>query len=388
MAASDSPFTIRELTGDKRTFRFTGRALPYRPFTLEGSQRHDLSWYAGSPEGTIQMLGAQENETTVNGWWKDRFIRQPINMSQAEQAAAGFTSGLQSAAGQLGNPPALIDGQSVNDVRELAEAMDDARRKGQLVEVSWLHTVRQGIISNFRQSWHTTQDLEWELRFVWINQGVQLADIPIQERNLDLSDSIVEIGNQLDTLEGVTDGALSVGTSNAAVDALRTIDDGITKLQQGAESLQDAVVTGFGTITSPISTAQRAAGIFNFMKITAIETMDAISRRLDAITLNEEENYGSRIDQRRSLWDSRKAAKRIAGIAAIREDQMLGQLNPELIKSFKARDNQDLRDVALEFYGRADDWRALMRFNNLSTSRLSRGQLIFVPRNPPQADQC
>ena len=32
------PFVVKELTGKRRTVRLTGRALPYRPFTLEGEQ--------------------------------------------------------------------------------------------------------------------------------------------------------------------------------------------------------------------------------------------------------------------------------------------------------------------------------------------------------------
>lgn len=396
MAVSASPFIIRELTGDKRVFRFTGRGLPYRPFTLSGTQRHDITWYAGSPEGTIQMLGAQEDETTINGKWKDRFLRQVVDMSPAEREAAGFDSADSPAAGQYGEPGAMIDGSAVSNIRELAEQIDDVRRKGQYVEVTWVNQLRQGIISSFRQSWHDAQDLEWEIRFTWINQGVQLASIPIQDRSIDLSDSVVEFSNQLDTLEGIADGSVPLDLrSTAAGQALAEVNAGINKIQQALEQFQDTIIVNTQAFLSPIATAQRAIGILTFMVETGEDTANAIDRRLDAAVLNAEaigtqvgNFFGHRLDQRNTLSKQKRAARRISAIAAIRKEQLEKQVQPELVSAFVASVDQDLRDVALEHYGIADEWRTLMQFNNLDSSRLVANQLIFVPRNPPQVGQC
>ena len=399
MAETASPFIIRELTGDKRTFRLTGRGLPYRPFTLSGDQRHDITWYAGSPEGTIQMLGAKENETTINGMWKDRFLRQVADMSAAEQIAAGFTSDTQRPAGQQGESGAQIDGQPVSNVRELAEEIDDVRRKGQFVEVTWVNQLRRGIISAFRQSWHTAQDLEWEIRFVWINQGIQLADIPIQDRSVDLSDVSVEVENQLAELDKISDGSIpldlnaaspgqALGNAADIGQLLAPINTGIDQLHQALEQLQDTIIVNTQDFLSPISTAQRAIGILEFMKVIGESIANAIDVRLDAAILNVQDIFGTKLDQRNTLSKQKRAARRISAVAAIRKEQMEKQVNPELVKAFTAREDQDLRDVALEHYGIADEWRSLMRFNNLATSRLAARQLIFVPRNPPRGDEC
>jgi hypothetical protein len=40
----------------------------------------------------------------------------------------------------------------------------------------------------------------------------------------------------------------------------------------------------------------------------------------------------------------------------------------------------DLRDVSLRFYGTQDNWRTLLQFNHLASSKLSSGQLVFVPK--------
>ena len=193
MADTASAFTIQEITGDQREFRFTGRALPYRPFTISGTQRHDLTWYAGSPEGTLQILGAKEEDTSINGWWKDRFLMPIDAMAVDTRIEAGLASSTAQAAGQNGELGAQINGQPVENVRGLAEAVDDMRRKGQLVEVTWMSIVRRGIIKSFRQTWHTAQDLEWELQFAWVNQGSDLAELPVVDSSIDTSDSVVEI---------------------------------------------------------------------------------------------------------------------------------------------------------------------------------------------------
>src|SRR5262245_12238919 len=142
-----APFTVQELSGDGRTLELTSRALPYRPFTLEGEHRVEVTWYPGNPVGTAQVLGAKETTTSINGWWKDRFL------GDVDVSAPALAS---------------VDGTPITSARQLAETVDDIRRKGQLLEVVWNHLARRGFITSFRQTWHTIKDLEWEIEFTWI----------------------------------------------------------------------------------------------------------------------------------------------------------------------------------------------------------------------------
>ena len=43
----------------------TGRALPYRPVTLEGTQELEVVWYPGFANATAQALGPHEEKTNV-----------------------------------------------------------------------------------------------------------------------------------------------------------------------------------------------------------------------------------------------------------------------------------------------------------------------------------
>ncbi len=400
MAASASAFVIRELTGDKRTFTFTGRGLPYRPFTLSGTQRHDITWYGGSPEGTIQVQGAKEDETTVNGMWKDRFLRQVGSLSPIEQANSGFVDAAFAGggsvdptrvAGQQGSPGATIDGEPISSVRFLSEEIDDVRRKGQLVEVTWMHLKRRGLLASYRQSWEDVQDVAWEIRFVWINQGTQLADVPVQDRSIDLSDVLSDFSTQFDILKDFADNPTSLNLNlndTAAGRALAIVNTLLDLLEQALDKFQNVIIVNTQALLSPISTAQRAISILDFIKQTANDISDSIDLQLDSGVLNSDLAFGTRLDQRNSLATQRRASRSISSTASIRQAQLLTQVQPELISAFTAREGQDLRDVSLQHYGRTEDWRALLSFNNLSSSKLSANQLIFVPRNPPQVESC
>ena len=98
-------FTIKTL--DRTTpsrLVLTGRALPYRPITLEGTQELEVVWYPGFPNATAQALGPHEEKTTIKGFWKDRFLQ----------------------AVDVGTAPAQLDGQDVNSAADLIEAADTA----------------------------------------------------------------------------------------------------------------------------------------------------------------------------------------------------------------------------------------------------------------------
>src|SRR5262245_24990140 len=91
-----SSFTIEELSTEdvrkNRVVRLIGRALPYRPITFSGTMRHDITWYPGNPEATIQVLGAAEDPTTINGRWSDRWLGSEEDLGLFNSAGLVFGS--------------------------------------------------------------------------------------------------------------------------------------------------------------------------------------------------------------------------------------------------------------------------------------------------------
>lgn len=360
-----SAFTIRELTGDKRLLRLSGRALPYRPYELSGSQRNDLSWYPGSPIGVMQILGAREEPTTINGWWKERFI--------AESATAD----------SLNNPFAQLDGEPISTVRRLAELVDDIRRKGQIIEVTWLDLARHGILERFTQRWHNALDLEYEIAFSWISQAEDLAPLVLVGEQ-DLS----ELPNLMQSVvDGLNQPSFFGEVGGAIGDITDTINASIFELESSVVALEDAVVANIQLTLGPLETAARAASVLDFMKRQARNLANTIVDEAEGAWSNFENDtytYGTFLSGQLRLRGQKQGARNVQRTAAVEQDTIGRRVSPDLIQTVVSREGQDLREISTENYGTPDEWRSLMHFNGLGNSRLSAGQLVFVPRNPVQ----
>lgn len=404
-------FVIRELTGEKRTVTLRGRGLPFRPFTLSGSMRHEITWYPGSPEGVLQVMGATLEPTTVNGRWSDRFISLESDEDEVLEAI-----NTQNIAGQAVRDPTDDDRApisistpgvgsleaAVNNVREVVDIIDSIRRHGQIIEVVWGNQLRRGIMSKFTEKWQTNQDLEWEMSFVWTSQDVEeLDNIEVETRNkYDLNQALDRADDSLSIItakpftappsELSRFGAIKAATKDvldAAEEPFKNIARLITDVQSGILDVEDTAIQISRSVVGAVTSAKRIAGAWTFLEQRANDLALLLDTVEDAIALNEFEDAGERLASRKDTRDRRRGARRIAGDSARQKDAALKALRPELIRAFTAREGQDLRDVATEFYGTPDGWRGLRRYNNLSDSRLSAGQLVLVPRRPPQ-ERC
>jgi hypothetical protein len=378
-----TPFTIKEMTGPKRTLTLKSRALPYRPFTLEGEQRNQTEWYPGSPEATLQVYGSKENETTINGMWKDRFLNAQI--------------GVNSVATLLAFASETVDGEEVSSANEsalptarrLADAVDQIRRAGQKVEVTWLNHVRHGLLSKFTQKWHTGHDVEWEITFVWTSQGETLKDILMKDST---ATNIGDLPNKVGT--EVT--SLFKDLQNLSENILGAFNTISGRIADFTDALTDTVAAIGDIISTPAEAMRRVAGILDGLKLSADDLIGIMQDKADGASLDSagsalrdslERTFGDLLNLRGSHHDKVAAAKRLRDLCSREQQALLNSINGPQLAVFQARAGQDLRTVALEAYGDADAWRGLMVYNNMSTGELRAGQVVFVPAQPP-SDGC
>lgn len=343
-----------------------GRALPYRDsggYTLEGSMRADVTWYPGNAVATIQMLGAEEKPTVVQGMWKDRFIK-------------GFTDEGQPV---IPDGQAFINGRPVLDVFDLVAQVEKIRLAGQLVRVMWDATVRIGILSRFRQTWRRREDVEWEMEFSWISRGEQQSSITLPSdaspdafaKQLTLS-----LGNITTAL---TPPAFPVvaGFTAAATDAVSEISDAVAQVTSAVQNSVDQTI-------SPISAAQRT--------LAAVQTIQAqtalIVRACDSTPPMQLINVVDRsvlgladaLPATVFLRAVREAARNMELSAADQASTLAQQSQQQvLLASFVARSPLDLRRVAQQYYGTQDEWRRLLTYNGFESSVVPVGTMILVP---------
>jgi hypothetical protein len=359
-----SSLTITELTGDQRVVVLSGRALPYKPFTLGGSQRMSMQWYIGNPNGVKQVYGAEEEETTCNGWWKDIFLGEAV-----------------------GHPPyATLNGGQLGTAEHLVDVLDDIRRKGQDVKVTWFSRVRFGTLKKLVQKWHTTHDVEFEMTFAWDRiDEASLPKIPLESSvsSSDLADApntFTSLGNQLQDASA----SFANGFSPAAQVAADDTDDMSADLSDQIDELADAVTQVVGAAVAVGDTQSRISGIYDGIKLTGDELHDQYQNVVDGARLDVGGPFGTTLADRAVVRDQGDIADQIAVTAAQGQRKILSAMTSNNLRVFVARQGDDLRRVSMTFYGTADDWRGIMLYNALSDEALVAGQVVLVPVQPPQ----
>jgi hypothetical protein len=364
--ADNTSFVIEELTGQKRRVVLNGRALPHRPVKFTGEQKAEFCWYPGNPEASIQVLGAREGATTIKGFWHDRFLGE-------------FTPP---------NPaPATVSGVPIGTALALAKTVDEIRRSGQLLQVTWDEISRVGILTSFSQEWHRREDVEWEATFTWsVGQGGSVTKTPpVVTQEFDLPNATIGLGQLLAGLKSVVKAFNAfVGQASVIGDFSRDVQAKVASLESGITSMADATDQAVSDVLSPLYTAQRVAGIVGFIRQTAGDMRDSISNSAEEAMVRSPTEMGAaqRTAIRAQQREETNSARDMRNQAANHRANIALQIGdtPEVQDIYEPKQNEDLRAVSTRYYNTPDHWRDLMVFNGLSSSRLTAGMLILIPQ--------
>ena len=382
--ANDTPnFTIEETTGERRKLLLVGRALPYRPLKLEGEQRVEVEYPAGFPVGTAQVFGPTEGDCTIEGYWKDKYL---------------------GSAGTLFH----FAGAPVKTAIEAVKAMDSLRVQGQRVRVSWGPVLRYGHIKKFAQTWHNIHDCEWSLTFVWTSRAEAAApsSLPVADG---LGSSATAFRRLLDNLRRALREPL--GLAADLNDFLASNIDAMGALANEMDDLANAYVAA---ATSPLqlmnrvdSTLSRFASIGGTVSDRLASTVSpsilpglmgrftggsgaatlaseqAAREALvnaDRLELAAEQASASQLLRAQTLACEAAKAARACRDEAILRARMASARPGDIQAQYIAREDEDLRDVSLRFYGTPRHWQALMLYNGMESSFLMPGQSVLIPR--------
>lgn len=364
LLSEPSPFTIVELTGEANNLTLEGRCLPYRPVSFEGAMRAEFTWYPGNPIATVQMLGAEEKSTTINGMWKDRFIRTFTDM------------GLPVLEGRTGE--AKFNGVVVDDVRSLCRIIEGFRLRGQLLEVGWDELTRQGILVRFKQTWLRREDVEWEMEFQWISRGEPLTPVAfgVDIPQLDIASQIL---SAIDALKSALEAPFALVTQITSA-----ITDSMEAIVTAGDALSDVAKKAEAAITSPIEATRSTLAAVQTIKREAKSISDRLqslpARAMRNVASLTDVSQGQALEAERYKRQARKAARKLRALAAQREQELAAQtIRQPSLQTVIAREGQDLRDISSQAYGTPNEWRRIASYNNLKSSRLSAGTIVLVP---------
>lgn len=358
-------FTIKEMTGLAREIVLTSRALPYRPFSLEGTQRLKVEWYPGNPEGTGTVLGASESGTTINGYWKDLFLSGPT--------ATGF--------------PITLNGTQVTTADDACELLDDVRAQGQELIVQWSSKIRRGYLKRFRQEWHNLHDVQWTMEFEWISRSTTTSPAVLDGggNTSDANGQLQGLNNQAQQTALVPGFAVPATFAQAIQTTMQAVQTGVdnainagTVQASGAAQPNDVTRRVIASCTTIITSGQ-----------ASIDTLNAQPPRILVSSASptapppDQLSLGQIVQAEAYAWASENQLRQLTRTAAIQRAALARTIQSDLLGVYQARAVEDLRDVAEAFYGSRLQWRVLLVFNELDGTELSLGQLVLVPRLTP-----
>lgn len=390
-------FVIRETSGRKRTVALTSRGLPLGPLELKGTQRVKITNPVGNPEGWGNVMGPKEGETSIAGFWKDKYIgdtsrggRSPIEMTSTSRGGSPAS----------GTGPGSQIGTQVTSCVDAVALFDSIRREGQLLEVTWGYLIRRGYLTEFGQKWHNVHDCEWTAKFEWVSQARANASPEYGppagqlEAGSALRELLRSFSRILDTPGQIIGPMMEDfrNTVNRINDFSRTADDAVSGFSQTA-SLADIGSTLQSLFGSAAAAAAHTKDVVEangwpllfsdpqrllpFTSYLAPPT-DTAGADAAAIAALEEIDPEKVVQMQLYVRETISDARRLRDEAVIRQRALMD--GPALvIGTYRAREGEDLRDVSVRYYGTTHQWRAIMIYNGLTDTECYAGQLIAIP---------
>ncbi len=354
-----SVFTIEQLTGLRRKVSWTGRGLPYRPFSLKTKQRVELTWLPGNPVATATVLGPQEDPTAINGYWKDKYIGD----AQGNPAA-----------------PFVADGAPVTSCRDAVQLMDAIVREGQLVQVTWDIESRQGFLVEFDKNWHNVHDLEWSMNFTWIGRGEpQQPAVFAQDSLSNLTSQLTADFDEQNNKFGDPGFPFALSPLNAFIGAMAQIEAAVNTVQRSLSNMAALALAPTSAINSAVASC---AGLIVLCDNLSNLLLAQPPGRLNYAVPIGVQDSATRLTTQLWVYDMLTLNSVLRYDAVDQMQVLLTLTSNDILAVYTAKNEDDLRDVSRIYYGTPFDWIALQQFNSLRTSQLTAGQVVLIPRSP------
>ena len=170
------PLTIEEVGGEKRSLRLSGSALPFSGDLKFSGKSQLVTTHYGS-RSAQQLVGHNDEPTSMSGVWST------VRLSQGSFAAwspaagvpssggGGFFSGLPQIVKSIAgiNTPGPLTG--LRSAQAIEGAVEELRRGGELLRVTYEHRVRYGRIALASFTQKAWGEIGWSLKFEWVSRS-------------------------------------------------------------------------------------------------------------------------------------------------------------------------------------------------------------------------
>lgn len=350
-----------------------GDQLPYKPFSVLGSQRAVKTYYAGNPEPTLQVMGPKEENISLRGVFKDRFFS-----AESEQLYPS---------------------------EELSRFIDNIRIRGNLCKFSLGEWVRYGVIVNFNTDTRRRNRIAYQIDLLIIGRTLPTTGKVVQESqdflneiNLSAISQIAFENNEVDDLLRRLDSyRLLLGlpeddsvfateeqvnqtnflNNNFLIEQTRALKeftdtmassiavarDVVNEIISQGEELKREAERAIGTVQTAINDTFRTIEFFANFRYTLLPNNLDI-RHNSILIYSRIHNRTKRI--RQDLEEQLSLIRQI--------------LQQEPLRIYRPVQGDTLQSISNLFYGTPEQWREIYDQNELDSTDLSGIEELEIPR--------
>lgn len=337
-----------EQTGNK--LALAGNLLPMVPFEWGGEQRLTKEYYPGNPEAAVQVMGGKEGDVTIHGRFKDKRYK---------------------------------DSSLYGVSYKIAEQVDILRRRGNLVKISLGEWVRYAFIEKCDFKLAKLSDIEYSIQFFIVGFTLPTNGKIVarsKELPLDLNNALISAALDFQAKYGKDGIPITVPRSIADV-----LNGAISSVAHAVGLVTGFVDTVLTTAEDVQKSANRALGLIKNARTTICQTqrrLGNLSTGFNSISnqTKASQSFRSAFINQEHLVKTISAAGALAALLASLQAQFNAIAKTVPLARYKVKAGDTLQKIAVKFYNNADLWSNIYDHNNLTTTALTPGMLLEIPK--------
>ena len=324
-----------------------GNQMPKIPFEFGGEQRISKTYYPGNDEPVMQVMGASENDITIQGLFTDiRFNDSAY--SQEEQSFAEFTM----------------------------ERIEGIRQKGKLCRITLGDWQRYAYVQSTKFSLVKRSRIGYSITFrvVSINlpQNAKILRVGVKENPKALNEKLLALGEVVKHLGLDVDTTVELSISEQINAFVGDIADSI-------KNITDYVDSVFTTIEDIRRSVRRAVGMARFTQ-RKVKSFQKKLMGFNPFDLNSKRPLSDRYIQA-AYYSSLISRLTILNMMMERYRKQFKDLSQYLpLARYLVKIGDTWQSISVQFYGTSTEWTNIPPYNNFEISASPPvGQLIEIP---------
>lgn len=342
----------REMEADR--ILLLGSFMPKAPFAFGGTQQIVKEYYAGSTEPTVQVMGPRESDVSIQGRLWTKHLRGSSKDDNDQ----------------------IRD--SVINYQELIDAM---RIRGNLVRITMGEWRRYGFIAESKFSLKRLHDIDYEIRFEIVGfnppKGCRFTspDTDPIKPNKDLTAMVEKLLEAQKSMPSSMPQSLS--------DSLNNLIGGVADVVHGVTSFVDSVV---GDAEALVNSANRALGMIKYARAYISKTQRQIGSMLLTVTSlgsafpTESKKTSAAVNNMHYIHNLRENNYNLQAYLAQLQTKFAALAATVPQYRYMVVQGDTLQKISMKFYNSADHWDLIMKHNKLTSTALTKGQILEIPK--------